>query len=78
MRNLQEQVQKSIQLPNIVLTFTVWTTCSSDLKNFANSRPLASIFQNFFDYYNIFFLTVGQNNFGYKIPLIKLDQNEPY
>ena len=37
----------------------------SDLKNFANSRPPAS---SFFQSLEHFFLTIGQNNFGNKIP----------
>ena len=41
--------------------------CSSDLKNFANSWPLAS---NFSRSVEQFHLTVGQNNFGNKIPFI--------
>ena len=49
--------------------FTVWINCSSDLKNFANSRRLsASNFKSFSRSLEQFFLTVGQNNFGNKIP----------
>ena len=45
-------------LPKLFRLFTVWTNCSSDLKIFVNfSRSLEH-----------FFLTVGQNNFGNKIP----------
>ena len=42
--------------------------CSSNLKKFANSRPLASNFKKFSRSLEQFFLTVGQNNFGNKIP----------
>ena len=40
----------------------------SDLKTFANSRPSASNFKSFSQSLEQFFLTVGQNNFGNKIP----------
>ena len=53
-------------LPKIILTFHCLNNCSSDLKNFANSRPSASSFSRSLEQ---FFLTVGQNNFGNKIPL---------
>ena len=48
--------------------FTVWINCSSDLKNFANSRPSASNSKSFSRSLEHFFLTVGQNNFGKKMP----------
>ena len=41
--------------------FTAWINCSSDLKNFENSRPSASNFRSFFDH---------KNNFGNKIPFL--------
>ena len=67
MRNLQEQVKK------MFWPFTVWINCSSDLKDFANSQPSASNFKSFsHDHKNIFFLTVGQNNFGNKIPFFAI------
>ena len=47
----------------------LFTNCSSDLKSIANSRPSASNFKNFSRSLEQFFLTVGQNNFGNKIPL---------
>ena len=50
-------------------SFTVWISCSSDLKNFANSWLSASDFKSFSRSPEQFFLTVGQNNFGKKIPL---------
>ena len=56
---------KSILLSKIVLMFTIWINCSSDRKNFANYRTCKS----FSLWLEQFFLTVGQNNFGNKIPL---------
>ena len=38
---------------------------------FENSRPSASNFKSFSRSQEFFFLTVGQNNFGNKIPFIK-------
>ena len=43
--------------------------CSNDLKIFANSWSSASNFKTFSQSLEQFFLTVGQNNFGNKIPL---------
>ena len=63
MRNLQEQVKKAFSYQKSL-------NCSSDLKNFANSRPSASNFKSFSRSIEQFFLTVGQNNFGNKIPLL--------
>ena len=68
MRNLQEQVKKAFCYQKLFWPFTVWINCSSDLKNFANSRPSASNFKSFSGSLEQFFLTVGQNNFGNKIP----------
>ena len=50
--------------------FTVWINCSSDFKKFANSQPAASNFKSFSQSPKQFFLTVGQNNFGNKLPFI--------
>ena len=47
MRNLQEQVKKAFCYQKLFWPFTVWINCSSDLKNFANSRPSASNFKSF-------------------------------
>ena len=69
-RNLQEQVKKAFCYQKLFWPFTVWINCSSDLKNFANSRPSASNFKSFFRSLEQFFLTVGQNNFGNKIPFL--------
>ena len=44
--------------------------CSSGLKNFADSRPSVSNFKSLSRSLEYFFLTVGQNNFGSKIPLL--------
>ena len=49
--------------------FTVWINCSMDFKVFANSWPSASNFKSFSRSLEQFFLTLGQNNFGNKIPL---------
>ena len=58
MRSLQEQVKKAFCYQKLFWPFTVWINCSSDLKHFKSlSRSLEQ-----------FFLTVGQNNFGNKIP----------
>ena len=47
MRNLQEQIKKPFCYQKLFWPFTVWINCSSDLKNFANSRPSASNFKSF-------------------------------
>ena len=44
--------------------------CYSDLENFENSEPSASNFKSFSRSLEQFFLTVGQNNFGNKIPFL--------
>ena len=59
MRNLQEQVKKAFCYQKLFWPFTAWINCSSDLKSF--SRSLEQ-----------FFLTVGQSNFGNKIPFSSL------
>ena len=68
-RNLQEQVKKAFCHQELFWPFTVWTNCSRDLKIFANSRPSASNFKSFSRLLEQFFLTVGQINFGNKIPV---------
>ena len=68
LRNLQEQVKKAFCYQKLFWPFTVWINCSSDLKIFANSWPSASNFKSFSWSLEQFFLTVGQNNFGNKIP----------
>ena len=68
LRNIQEQVKKAFCYQKLFWPFTVWINCSNDLKIFANSRPLASNFKSFSQSLEQFFLAVGQNNFGNKIP----------
>ena len=69
LRNLQEQVKKAFCYQKLFWPFTVWINCLSDLKIFAYSRPSASNFESFSQSLEQFFLTVGQYNFGNKIPL---------
>ena len=64
-RNLQKQVKKTFCYQKLFWPFTDWINFSSDLKN---SRPSASNFKSFSQSLEQFFLTVGQNNFGNKIP----------
>ena len=64
------KVRKAFCYQKLFWPFTVWINCSSDLKNFANSRPSASNFKSFSQSLEYFFLTVGQNNFWNKIPWI--------
>ena len=47
MINLQEQVKKTLCYCKLFWPFTVWINYSSNLKNFANSRPPTSNFKNF-------------------------------
>ena len=71
MKNLQEQVKKAFFYQKLFWPFTVWINCSINLNNFANSWPSASNFKSFSRSQEQFFLTVGQNNFGNKIPFLK-------
>ena len=68
MRNLQEQVKKAFCYQKLFWLFTVWINCSSDrkilLKSEAEGREFAKVLRSL----EQFFLTVGQNNFGNKIP----------
>ena len=68
-RNLQEQVKRSFFYQKLFWPFTVWINCSCDLKNFADSGPSASNFKKKFLITRTFFLTLGQNNFDYKMPI---------
>ena len=70
MRNPQEQVEKAFCYQKLFWPFTVWINCSRDLKNFAKAQPSASNFKSFSRSLEHFFLTVGQNNFGNKIPFL--------
>ena len=65
MKNLQEKVKKAFCYLKLFWPFTVWINCSSDLKNFANSRLE---FQKFFSNTRTIFSTVSQYNFDNKIP----------
>ena len=69
LRNLQEQVEKAFCYQELFSPFTVWINCFSDLKNLANFWLSASNFKSFSRSLDYFFFTVGQNNFGNKIPL---------
>ena len=52
--------------------------CFSDLKNFENSRSSASNFKTFSRSLEQFFLTVGQNNFGNKIPFPPINDDKKW
>ena len=67
-RNLQGQFKKAFCYQLLFWPFSVWMNGSSDLKNIANSCSSASNFKIFSRSLEQFFLTVGQNNFGNKIP----------
>ena len=54
------------------LSLFKYVHCSSDLKSFANSRSSASTSKSYFQSIEQFFLTVDQNNFRKKIPLLNL------
>ena len=56
-------IEETINCFRYLLTF-------SDLKIFADSRPSASNFKSFSRSLEQFFLTVGQNSFGNKIPFL--------
>ena len=62
--------KKEFCYQNLFWPFTVWVNCSSDLKNFENSPPSALNFKSFSGSLEQFFLAVGQNNFGNKIPFL--------
>ena len=70
MRNLQEQVKKAILYQKLFWPFTVQINCSSDLKNFAISRPSDSNFESFSSFSKTFFCS--QNIFWNKIPELKV------
>ena len=75
MRNLQELVKKAFCYQKLFWPFTVWINCSSDLKNFGNSRPSALNFKSFSRSLEHFFLTVRQKKFGNKIPILSWQKN---
>ena len=78
MRNLQEQVKKAFSYQKLFWPFTVWISCFSDLKNFESSRPSVSNFKSFSRLLEQLFLTVGQNNFGNKIPSVTRTNIQSY
>ena len=80
MRNLVEQVKKAFCNHKLFWPFTVWIHCPSDLKNVANSPPSALNYKSFSRSLEQFFLTVGQNSFGNKIPFVSLSwkADNPY
>ena len=75
MRNLKEQVNKAFGFQKLFRFFTVWVNCFIYLKYFANSWTSASNFKFFFWSLEQFFPTVGQNNFGNKIPFLFLNNS---
>ena len=74
LRNLQEQVEKAFCYKKLFWPFTVRINCFSDLKTFESSRPSASNFKSFSRSLEHFFQRVGQNNFGNKIPFLRLEK----
>ena len=72
LRNLQEQVKKAFCYQRLFGPFTVWINCSNDLKMFEKNQPSASNFKRCSRPLEQFFLTVGQYNFGSKIPFFFL------
>ena len=68
--NLQVQVKKAFCYQKLFWPFNVWINCSSDRKKIANSRPSASNFKKKSRSFEQFFLTLGLNNFGNKIPFL--------
>ena len=73
MRNLQEQIKKAFCYQKLFWTVTVWINCSIDLKIFCKFSAFSLEFRKFFSNTGTFFLTVGQNNFGNKIPKLFLN-----
>ena len=65
-----KKVEKHSLSNKLFSPFPVKINCSNDLKNLANCWPLASNFKSFSRSLEHFFLTVGQNNFGNKIPFM--------
>ena len=72
----QGQVKKAFCYQKLFWPFTVWINCLCDLKIFANTRRSASNFKSFSPSLEQFFLTIGQNNFGKKIPIIWVDREQ--
>ena len=74
MRNLQEQVKKHSVTKNCSDLSLFRQIVRCDLKLFENSQPPALNFKSFSQSLEQFSLTVGQNNFGNKIPFIILSK----
>ena len=70
--NSRNKFKKHSVYQKLFWPFTAWINCSSDLKIFENSRPLALNFKSFPRLLEQFFLTVGLNNFGDKITFLSL------
>ena len=68
--NLQKQVRKAFFCQKLFWPFTVRTNCTSDQILRCQSSP--SNFNFFFSNTRTIFLTVGQNNFGNKMPFFFL------
>ena len=72
---VKKKVRKEFCYQRLFWPFTVWINCSSDL-NFFFKFSAFSLEYSFSRSLEQFFLTVGQNNFGNKIPnLIVCTQN---
>ena len=69
LQGLQEQVEKTFCYQKLFWPFTIWINFSSDLKNLEILGLQPRISKVFFRSLEQFFLTVGQNNFGNKIPI---------
>ena len=65
MRNIQEQDKKAFCHLKLFWPFTVWINCSRDLKKNSNCRISKDRSRSL----EQFLLTVGQNNFDYRIPI---------
>ena len=75
MRKLRSKL-KNNRFQLLLLPFTARIKCFSDLKFFSNSQPSASNFKSFSRSKEHFFLTMGQNNFGNKIPKCIYQKND--
>ena len=67
--HIWETSRNKLKTHSVIKNCPVWMNCCSDLRIFANSWPSASNFKSFSRSLEQFFLTVGQNNFGNKIPM---------
>ena len=72
MSNLPKQFKKGILLLKIVLTFHYLNKLFKWSQKFCKFSAFSLEFQNFSWSLEFFFLTVGQNNFGNKIPYLNL------